>query len=70
MINKNRHTTKAIEITSKTIKVSLDTNSLLANDCAKRIKNPNQMTATVVIRYFIIYSYQKLLYLNLHPTTY
>ena len=69
IIRRNRHTTKAIEITSKTIKVSFDTNSLLDNDCAKRIKNPNPRTATEVIRYFIIYSYRKLLCLNLHPTT-
>ena len=69
MIRKNRHTTKAIEITSKTIKVSFDTKSVFYNDCAKRIKNPNPTTATEVIRYFIIYSYQKLLCLNLHPTT-
>ena len=45
-------------------------NSLLPNDCAKRIKNPNPTTATEVIRYFIIYSYQKLLCWILHPTTY
>ena len=31
MIRENRHTTKAIEITNKTIKVSFDTNSLLDN---------------------------------------
>ena len=69
MIRKNRHTTKTIEITNKTINVSFDTNSLFANDCAKRIKNPNPITATEVIRYFIIYSYQKLLCLTLNPTT-
>ena len=70
IIRRNRHTTKAIEMTSKTIKVSFDTKSVLDNDCASRIKNPNPITATEVIRYFIIYSYQKLSCLTLHPTTY
>ena len=58
MIRKKRHTTKAIEITSKAIKVSFYTKSVFDNDCANRIKNPNPTTATEVIIYFIIYSYQ------------
>ena len=59
MIRRNKHITNAIEITNKTIKVSFDTKSVFDNDCAKRIKNPNPITETEVIKYFIICSYHK-----------